>query len=107
MNLMFKFLKAFSVQRVENDKVSFFLNCHSKINRVMKIAQNNEVAIPIIKVVAKPLIGPVPNTKRINPVKPVVIFASIIDGIAPRILNASLMASFNPFPDRNSSRILS
>ena len=48
-------------------------------NRVIKMAVNKEVAIPINKVVAKPLIGPVPNTKRINAVKPVVIFASKID----------------------------
>ena len=31
--------------------------------RVIKMAVNNEVAIPIRRVVANPLIGPVPNTK--------------------------------------------
>ena len=44
----------------------------------MKIAVNKDVAIPISKVVAKPLIGPDPKTKRINAVRPVVILASKI-----------------------------
>ena len=38
----------------------------------MKIAVNREVAIPIKRVVAKPLIGPVPKMNKINAVKPVV-----------------------------------
>ena len=46
---------------------------------MINIAVNNEVAIPINKVVANPLIGPVPNRKRIKAVKPVVMFASRID----------------------------
>ena len=33
----------------------------SKTRRVKKIAANKEVMIPIINVVANPLIGPVPN----------------------------------------------
>ena len=48
-------------------------------NLVIKIAVNKDVAIPINRVVAKPLIGPVPKTKRINAVKPVVILASKIE----------------------------
>ena len=46
---------------------------------VMNIAVNKEVAIPINRVVAKPLIGPVPNTNKISAVRPVVIFASKIE----------------------------
>ena len=42
----------------------------------MKIAVNNDVKIPMIKVVANPLIGPVPNTNKIIAVKPVVILAT-------------------------------
>ena len=45
----------------------------------MKIAENNDVRIPITKVVANPLIGPVPNTYKIIPVNKVVTFASIIE----------------------------
>ena len=44
----------------------------------MKIAVNNEVAIPISNVVAKPLIGPVPKMYNTSAVNPVVIFASNI-----------------------------
>ena len=55
-------------------------------NLVMKIAVNNEVAIPIIKVNANPLIGPVPNTNKIIAVKPVVMLASKIDDNALEIL---------------------
>ena len=40
---------------------------------VMKIEVNNEVQIPIIKVVAKPWTGPVPNSNKMKPVKKVVI----------------------------------
>ena len=49
------------------------------INLVIKIALNKEVMIPIINVVAKPLIGPVPKEKRIIPVNKVVTFASMIE----------------------------
>ena len=52
------------------------------INLVINIAQNKEVIIPIINVVANPLIGPVPNEKRIIPVNKVVTFASIIEEYA-------------------------
>ena len=69
------------------------------------MAVNKEVAIPINKVVAKPLIGPVPNTKRINAVKPVVIFASKIDERA--LLNPSETDFLRPFPFLSSSLILS
>ena len=46
--------------------------------RVMKIAENNEVIIPIPSVVANPLIGPVPKKNRIPAVNNVVTLASII-----------------------------
>jgi hypothetical protein len=49
------------------------------INLVINIAANNDVRIPITKVVAKPLIGPVPKVYKIIPVKSVVTFASIIE----------------------------
>ena len=59
---------------------------------VMNIAVNNEVAIPIKRVVAKPLIGPDPNTNNIKAVNPVVILASRIDDSA--LLKPSLTACF-------------
>ena len=58
----------------------------------MNIAVNNDVAIPINNVVAKPLIGPVPNTNNIRPVRPVVMFASKIEDSA--LLKPSLIESF-------------
>lgn len=64
--------------------------------RVMKIAVNKEVPIPMRSVVAKPLMGPVPKTKRINAVSPVVIFASKIEDKA--LLNPSAIALRIPFP---------
>ena len=71
-------------------------------NLVINIAVNNDVTIPINKVVANPLIGPVPNTNKIKAVKPVVMFASKIDDNA--LLNPSLIASFCPLPLAISSR---
>ena len=71
----------------------------------MKIAVNNDVTIPINKVVAKPLIGPVPNTNKIKAVKPVVILASKIEDNA--FAKPSLTASFCVLPLPSSSRILS
>ena len=70
--------------------------------RVMKIAVNKEVPIPMRSVVAKPLMGPVPKTKRINAVSPVVIFASKIEDKA--LLNPSAIALRTPFPLLSSSR---
>ena len=63
----------------------------------MKIAVNNDVIIPIRRVVANPLIGPVPKTKRINAVRPVVMLASKIDERA--LLNPSAIAflTLTPF----------
>ena len=45
------------------ENLIFLLRCNHqlKIIRVMNIAVNNDVKIPIINVVAKPLIGPEPN----------------------------------------------
>ena len=72
-------------------------------NLVINIAVNKEVKIPINKVVANPLIGPVPKTSKIIPVKAVVIFASKIEESA--LLKPSLIASFCAFPLYNSSLI--
>ena len=71
----------------------------------MNIAVKSDVPIPINNVVAKPLIGPVPKTNKINAVKPVVILASRIDDSA--LLNPSATAFCAPLPLRNSSRIRS
>ena len=46
------------------------------------MAVKSEVAIPINRVVANPLMGPVPKTKRINAVSPVVMLASKIEDSA-------------------------
>ena len=73
--------------------------------RVIKMAVKSEVAIPINKVVANPLMGPVPNTKRINAVSPVVILASKIEDSA--LLNPSAMAFLMPLPFLSSSLTLS
>ena len=53
----------------------------------MKIDVNNDVPIPINKVVANPLIGPVPKTNRIKAVKAVVMLASKMEDIAPFHVN--------------------
>ena len=68
----------------------------------MKIAVKSEVPIPIRRVVAKPLIGPVPKINRMRAVSPVVILASRIEDRA--LLNPSAMAFRMPFPFLNSSR---
>ena len=73
--------------------------------RVIKIAVNNEVPIPINKVVANPLIGPVPKINKIKAVRPVVILASKIEERA--LLKPSAIALRIPFPLSNSSRIRS
>ena len=65
------------------------------------MAANNDVTIPIIKVVAKPFTGPVPKIYRIIPVIKVVTFASKIEESAP--LKPSSMASFKCFPIDSSS----
>ena len=74
---------------------------------MIKIAVNKEVAIPIINVKAKPLIGPVPKTYKIIPVNKVVIFASIIADKAPFKLNPSETDCFKPLPLDKLSLILS
>ena len=48
----------------------------SYISLVRIMALKSEVRIPITRVVAKPLMGPVPKKKRIKPVRKVVICAS-------------------------------
>ena len=67
------------VTEVEKEITLPFTERPSIKSLVIKIAVNKEVAIPINRVVANPLIGPVPKTKRINAVKPVVMFASRIE----------------------------
>src|SRR6056300_903461 len=87
--LKFTLVKRFLVKAVSKEtSLPFRVLPFIKI-RVMKIAVNKEVAIPMIKVVAKPLMGPVPNTNRIKAVKPVVIFASKMEDRA--LLNPSEM----------------
>ena len=71
----------------------------------MNIAQNNELIIPIIKVVAKPCTGPEPKIYNTIPVNRVVILLSIIADNA--CLYPSSIASLIPFPARISSRIRS
>ena len=71
----------------------------------MNIAANKDVIIPITKVVAKPLIGPVPNVYKIIPVSKVVTLASMIELYA--LLYPSVIANLIPFPLVNSSLILS
>ena len=66
---------------------------------------NKEVAIPIKRVVAKPLIGPDPNINKIKAVNPVVIFASNIDDKA--LLKPSLTDCLRPLALESSSLILS
>ena len=87
-NSILMFLNKFFVIPVENSNFPPRLAYQSINNLVMKIAVNKEVAIPINKVVAKPLIGPVPKMNKINAVKPVVTLASKIDDKA--LLNPSL-----------------
>ena len=93
------------VSVVEKSSILPFDNLESTNILVIKIAVNNDVAIPINKVVAKPFIGPDPKTKRIKAVRPVVILASRIEDNA--LLNPSPTDCFNPLPLFNSSRILS
>ena len=72
---------------------------------MINIAVNSDVAIPISKVVAKPLIGPVPNIYNTSAVKPVVILASKIEERA--LLKPSLIDCFKPFSFFSSSLTLS
>ena len=53
-------------------------NLRSKTTLEMNNAENNDVKIPMINVVAKPRIGPVPKEYKMTPVRRVVTFASII-----------------------------
>ena len=73
----------------------------------MKTAVNNEVKIPMIKVNANPLIGPVPKTYKMIPVSKLVIFASMIADNAPLTLNPSWIDCFKPFFFERPSLILS
>ena len=84
-------MNRFFVTPVENASSLPFLPYPSINNLVTNIAVNSEVKIPINKVVAKPLIGPVPNANKIRPVRPVVMLASKIEDKA--LLKPSLIAS--------------
>ena len=57
------FLNAPLVNFVEKEISLPLFNLYEIINLVINIAENKEVIIPIIKVVANPLIGPDPNIK--------------------------------------------
>ena len=75
-NLILRLLKRSFVVFVENESFPVLKTLLSISNRVIKIAVNSDVAIPISKVVAKPLIGPVPKIYKTNAVRPVVMLAS-------------------------------
>ncbi len=94
-NLILRLLNRSLVDLVEKDSFPDLNTLLSIRSLVIKIAVNNDVAIPINKVVAKPLIGPVPNIYKTSAVRPVVIFASKIDDKA--LLKPSLIDCFNPF----------
>ena len=65
---------------ISEEKVMDFLfsNRLKKTNRVKTMAENNDVKIPMIKVVAKPRIAPLPKLYRTNAVSKVVMLASMI-----------------------------
>ena len=67
----------------------------------MKIAVKRDVAIPINRVVANPLIGPEPKINRMRAVNPVVMLASRMDDKA--LLKPSLTDCLSPLPFTNSS----
>ena len=73
------FLNAPLVILLSKETLSFLLSLQKKINRVMKMAENNDVRIPMIKVVANPLIGPDPKTYNTIPVRSVVTLASMME----------------------------
>ena len=60
------FLNKFFVNVFEKNIFFLLINLDSKTSLVINIAQNKEVKIPIIKVVAKPLIGPFQNKKELR-----------------------------------------
>src|SRR5690606_21675856 len=91
-NWILVLVNRFLVTEVEQGKDLPSFVYHSINSLVIKIAVNKDVAIPINKVVANPLIGPVPKIKRMIPVRAVVMFASRIDESA--FLNPSALASF-------------
>ena len=64
-------------EKVRFSHLSLFMK-YSYTRRVMNTAVKNEIKIPIIKVVAKPRIGPVPKLNRITPVMIDVKFESKI-----------------------------
>ena len=70
--MKFAFLNVFALNGLENLIILSLFNIHSKINLVMKIEVNNDVKIPMIKVVANPKIGPEPNNANTTPDKKVV-----------------------------------
>ena len=82
MKSKFTFCKKSFVKEVQNGKDSitsgFLLLKKSKIRREMNTAVNKEQSTPMINVVANPLIGPVPNAKRMIPVNTVVMLESMI-----------------------------
>ena len=104
-NDTFKLLSKFFVKEVEKSNFLDFEIWFSTSILVIKIAVNKEVIIPIKRVVANPLIGPVPKINSTNAVTPVVIFASKIDDKA--LLKPSETACLRPFSRLSSSLTLS
>ena len=99
-------MKRFLVNAVEKSKLLPLPPTYqSTKRRVMNIAVKRDVIIPIINVVAKPLIGPEPKINNITAVKPVVMFASNIEDKA--FANPSATAWLFPLPFANSSLIRS
>ena len=71
-------------------------------NSAITIAENNEVKIPMMSVVAKDSISPVPNTFKMIATKRCVTLASMIEGRALR--KPVLIAVSVSAPDACSSR---
>ena len=65
------------VVKVRSSHLSLLMKC-SYTTRVRNTAVKNEQRIPIIKVVAKPRIGPVPKLNRMIPVRIEVALESIM-----------------------------
>ena len=101
----FTLAKRFLVMEVLKERSLPLATYRSISKRVINTAVKIVVIIPIIKVVAKPLIGPLPKIKSTAPVRKVVILASSTEVIA--WLNPSWIAWVSALPFLNSSRIRS
>ena len=73
----------------------------TKIRRVIRMAVNSDVMIPMISVVAKPCTGPVPKTNSTIPVISVVTLPSMMADMA--FLYPSATETLSVLPIRSSS----